>query len=241
MDVTTLMLYSAAYDIMSTGPKVKQLTFCNFLKRWNMFKTLQLEDSPASRMFCPLKTLEFTRFATDLFFAKVSTDMLRTLPAFFGILMARPHERPMGEWWGSRVRTQEIDLNGITMYTPGKLTLIPKMMRPWKRSLRLWRLPFLVSKLNFWEVHRSTLILIKEGTPRICGKTCMTSMTAPDFTPKWSKKSLGIGKYEETLPVQSGWWMILVFSGWHAREIHSWLPGHWTWNNPGWFWVESPL
>ena len=73
MDVTTLMLYSAAaYDIMSTdwskGETAAIGPFCHFLKRWNISKTLQLEDSPASRVFCPLKHLNVTRFVTDLNF-----------------------------------------------------------------------------------------------------------------------------------------------------------------------------
>ena len=49
LDVTTLMLYSAAaYDIMSTGPKGKQLPFCHFFEEMeHYFETLQLEDSPS--------------------------------------------------------------------------------------------------------------------------------------------------------------------------------------------------
>lgn len=149
MDV---MLYSAAaYDIMSTGPKGKQLPFCPFFEEmehyfWD-FTTWRF--SQLLEFLPPSKHLNVTRFATCLNFpsAKVSTDMLRTLPAFFGILMARPHERRSmvrvhGEDSGNRSKW-------ITMYTPGKLTWRPKMMRPWKRSLRLWRWPFLVSMLKF--------------------------------------------------------------------------------------------
>ena len=45
-------------------------------------------------------------------------------------------------------------------------------------------------------------------------------------------------------PVQSGWWMILVYSGWHAREIHSWCPDFLALNPetiPWWFWARNRL
>ena len=58
-DVATSCDVAATCEYWSKGNSCH----CPFFKRWNMFKTLQLEDSPA---FFSSWTLEFTRWGTDL-------------------------------------------------------------------------------------------------------------------------------------------------------------------------------
>lgn len=189
MDVTTLMLYSA-YDIMSTGPKGNSCHFAIFwrdgtcLRLYNL-KILQLLGFFLDTWMSPDATI-------DLPFAKVSTDMLRTLPAFFGILMARPHERR------SMMRVHGEDSGNRSKWNhyvhPWKTNIDTQNDEPWKRCLRLWRWPFLISMLNFWGV--ILLDFFSGMTPNgiFCLKllsTLQSSGVSFFFSPPQKGKSLG--------------------------------------------------
>lgn len=163
-----------------SGPKGNSCHFAIFWRDGTCLRLYNLKILPASRIFLPPQNTWMSPDSRQIWIFPVPRSALTCFAPsqpFLGFWwhgLTRGGRMVSGPWWVSRGNRP---VNGITMYTPGKPTLIPKMMRPWKRSLRLWRWPFLVSKLNFWEVHRSTLILIKDGTPRISGNTCMTSMT----------------------------------------------------------------